>query len=274
MKNKWITNASVVLSGASSGIGRGIAKTLINKYNCNVIGIGRNEAKMLSLLDELGEKKDNFSYYLFDVSSLEGWTNMRADLEAKGKEVDVLINNAGILPPFKRFETQELNDIENVININFYSCVYSIKTLLPLLEKSAKGAVINVCSSASLTPLAGISGYTASKGALKNFTESLQLEYKHRLYVGAIYPGFTRTEIFRMQTAKIESKLINIVSTSCDKMVKKCVRGIVKRKKRMVLGFDAKTMNLLYKFAPVSSLNLFDSVLKASKIELFMDVYK
>ncbi len=273
MRKKWIENATVILSGASSGIGRGIALTLINKYNCKVIGIGRNESKMISLIDELSDKKDNFSYYLFDVSDQSAWQNMYNEIVNKNIQPDLLINNAGILPAFTKFESLTVEDIKRVMDINFYSCVYSINTFLPLIKQSKKGGIVNVCSSASLTPLAGISGYTASKGALKNFTESLQLEYNKKLYVGAIYPGFTKTDIFRNQKNSTESKLINMVSTRCNKMVKKCVRGIVKRKKRMVLGFDARLMNGMYKFCPVSSLKLINKVLKSAKVDLFKDVY-
>ena len=55
-KRKWLCDKTIVISGASSGIGRGLSKYLIEKYNCNIIGIGRNEDKMKSLLAELGDK--------------------------------------------------------------------------------------------------------------------------------------------------------------------------------------------------------------------------
>ena len=274
MRKNWLNGKTIVISGASSGIGRGIAQSLIEKYGCKVIGIGRNEQKMLSLLEELGDKSSLFLYKLFDVGSLENWQGFAKELKENNTQIDVLINNAGYLPPFKKFEKFNVQEVEDVMNVNYFSVVYGISCLLDLLKQSKTPAIINVSSMAALTPLAGITGYSASKGALKNFTESLQQDYKKQIYIGSIYPGFTRTDIFRMQNSKSESKLINMVSTSCEKMVKKCVKGISKRKKRMVYGFDCKTMNLFYKFFPVKSLSIFTSVMKKSNIEMFKDIFE
>ena len=64
MKNNWLNGKTVVLTGASSGIGKEITKILINEFDCLVLGIARNEEKMLKLLEELGNKKEKFSYKL------------------------------------------------------------------------------------------------------------------------------------------------------------------------------------------------------------------
>ena len=82
MRN-WLKNKYVVLSGASGGIGRELCKILIETYGANVIGIGRNQDKMLSLKTELGVNADKFSYYLFDVSQKENWVTLREDLKTK-----------------------------------------------------------------------------------------------------------------------------------------------------------------------------------------------
>ena len=62
-----LTDKTVVISGASGGIGLSLTKTLICKYNCKVIGIGRNQAKLTGIKESLGELKDNFYYAVFDV---------------------------------------------------------------------------------------------------------------------------------------------------------------------------------------------------------------
>ena len=70
MADCWLKGKTVVVTGASGGMGAGIAATLIKNHGCTVIGIARNEAKMLKFIDELGPQyKDKFSYKLFDVSS-------------------------------------------------------------------------------------------------------------------------------------------------------------------------------------------------------------
>ena len=68
MSNCWLHGKTVVVTGASGGMGAGIAATLIKKHGCTVIGIARNEQKMLNVISELGEENaKRFSYRLFDV---------------------------------------------------------------------------------------------------------------------------------------------------------------------------------------------------------------
>lgn len=280
----WFDKCTCIITGASSGIGRGLTKKLILDNDCKVIGIGRNEQKMLSLIEELGNKKDNFEYYLFDVSSEFNWKGFASTIQ--DREINILINNAGVLPPFANYEKLLNNDthrnqnhfinkcdnITEVMNINFMSMIYSCTYLLPIIEKSKTPAVINVSSSAGLCALPGISSYSASKAAVKNFTECLALEKGY--YVGLICPGFTKTEIFRNQKYTTENKLINMISTDLDKMVGKIYKCIKAKKKRCVIGFDAKCMDWGYRHFPNASLKLFRAVLKKAKIELFNEVFE
>lgn len=286
MSKCWLNNKNIVITGASSGIGRALAEKLIRENDCHIIGVGRNEEKMLTFKSSLGELQDHFDYQLFDVSSEENWRDFATYL--KDKNIDILINNAGMLPPFSSFDNlikfekekhkvdkNNINiceSIHNIMNTNFMSIVYSCTYLMPIIEKSASPAIINVSSSAGLCPLAGISMYSASKGAVKNFTECLALEKKY--YVGLVCPGFTKTDIFRNQRNSSDSRLINLISTDLDKMVKKIYKGVCKKKKRMVLGFDAKLMDKLYRHFPRLSLKIFNSVLRKAHISLFDDVYE
>ena len=156
MSECWLKGKTVVVTGASGGMGAGIAATLIKKHGCTVIGIARSEPKMLKFIEELGaEYASKFSYKLFDVSVKENWESFAEELKADGTKIDVLINNAGILPKFKRFDRYSYEEIERAMNINFYSCIYSTKTLLPMILESSTPAIINIDSSAALMTLAG-----------------------------------------------------------------------------------------------------------------------
>lgn len=270
----WLKNKKVVLTGASSGIGKEITKILIEKYDCFIFGIGRNEQKMIELKDLLKEKSHHFSYNLFDVSNKENWDKFVKELEDKNWEADMLINCAGILPKFDRFENYSLELLDEVMKTNFYSAVYAIKAMLPILKKSQSPAIVNVSSSASLCALPGITYYTASKSALKNFTEALASEYKNKIYVGLICPGFTRTNIFRNQDKQVEKSIVYKFSMTADKMAKKIVKAIKRKKKRAVIGSDARLMNMLYKLCPKSAGDICGGVLKKSKVKLFEDVFK
>lgn len=277
MKKCWFDYKTVIVSGASSGIGKGLVKRLISDFGCKVIGIARNEEKMKALVEELGGKAINFSYYLFDVSKKENWENFAAEITEAGIKPDVLINNAGILPKFDKFGHYTLDYIEKAMNINFYSCVYSMHYLMPIIMKSQTPGIVNVASSAALCPLAGTSVYSASKAALKSFTDSVREEYRGQCYFGLVCPGFTKTNIFENQNTKDNSarsqKAMNMVSTDCDKMVDSIINGMWNKKADMIFGVDAHMMNVGNKMLGVTVSNLSSKVMKISGLEMFASVF-
>lgn len=277
MSTCWLQGKTVVVTGASGGMGAGIAATLIKKHGCTVIGIARNERKILNFINELGEENaKRFSYRLFDVSVRENWESFAKELEEENIAVDVLINNAGILPKFKRFDRYSYEEIERAMNINFYSCIYSVKTMLPILQKSSTPAIINIDSSAALMTLAGTSVYSASKAALKSFTEALRLEFAGKIYVGMVCPGFTKTDIFSGQGDVGKgrgSKIIEMVSTDCDKMVKMIMFGIERKMPMQVRGMDAHAMSICNRLLPVAGSKLYSTIMKAAKVDIFDEVF-
>ena len=275
--NCWLNNKSVVVTGASGGMGAGIASTLIKEHGCKVIGIARSEAKMLEFVDNLGDEyKEQFSYKLFDVSSKENWEKFADELKEKNIKIDILINNAGILPKFKSFDKYSYEEIENAMNINFFSCIYSVKSLLPLLLESSSPAIINIDSSSALMTLAGTSVYSASKAALKSYSEALREEYRGKIYVGIVCPGFTKTNIFRNQNEEKnvnDKKLMDMISTDCDKMVKMIMKGIRRKEPLQVHGFDAHAMSFFNRLMPVNGSRLFCAVMKSAHADIFKDIY-
>ena len=277
MSNCWLNGKTCIVTGASGGMGAGIAATLIKKHGCKVIGVARSEPKMKKFIEELGPTyAEQFSYKLFDVSKNENWVEFAEKLKEQGVKVDVLVNNAGILPKFKRFDRYDMQEIENAININFYSCIYSIKAFLPMLLESDDPGIINIDSSAALMSLAGTSIYSASKAALKGFTESLREEFRGKVYVGLVCPGFTKTDIFRDQKNEggKGEKIMNMISTDCDLMVKMIMFGIAHKQALQIHGMDAHAMSVFGKLLPVSGSRLFSAIMKAADIDLFDDVFK
>ena len=277
MSNCWLSGKTCVVTGASGGMGAGIAATLIKKHGCKVIGVARSEPKMKKFIEELGPTyAEQFSYKLFDVSKNENWVNFAQELKDEGVKIDVLVNNAGILPKFKRFDRYEMDEIEKAININFYSCVYSNKALLPMLLESNDPGIVNIDSSAALMSLAGTSMYSASKAALKGFTEALREEFRGKIYVGLVCPGFTKTDIFRDQKndGGKGQKVMDMISTDCDLMVKMIMFGIEHKQALQIHGMDAHAMSVFGKLLPVNGSRLFSAIMKAADIDLFNDVFR
>lgn len=275
MTKCWFDYKTVIVTGASSGIGKLLSEKLIRDHGCNVIGIARTESKLAALKEELGQFSHKFSYFAFDVSDKEKWTYLAAELEEKGVQIDMLINNAGILPKFDRFENYTLEEIDKAMQINFYSSVYSMKAMMPLILESDTPAIINVASSAALCSLAGTSVYSASKAALKSFTDAVREETRGRCYVGLICPGFTKTDIFRSQkkSSSKSQKAMDMVSTDCDRMVRLIINSIWKKKQDSVFGIDAHLMDTGCRLIGPYCSNASSKVMKLSRLEIFKDIF-
>jgi short-subunit dehydrogenase len=275
MGKRWIQDKTIVISGASGGIGFSVAKMLIDKYNCKVIGIARNEQKILNAIQTLGDKKDNFSYRIFDVAQKENWLNFYNELVEKGIQVDVLINNAGFMLPFTKFENLTDTEIDEIINTNFISVINSTKIFLPLLKKSSTPAIVNVASSAGLCAVVGQSMYCATKHAVKGFTETLQQDYKKQIYFGGVYPGFIKTDILNRQNVDDKSsKLVSKMMMPLNKASNRIVKRLSKKKKRTVIGFDGCFMGFFGRLFPKFTPSVIRSVLKSSNLELFEGVFE
>ena len=272
---KHLYNKTIIISGASGGLGFAVAKLLIEKYNCNIIGIARNEQKIQKAIQLLGDKKDKFSYYLFDVSKKQNWIDFAQQLTDKNIQIDMLINNAGFMLPFEQFHLYSDDQIEEIINTNFIANVNAVKILLPLLKKSSSPSIVNVSSAAGLTAVVGQSMYCATKFAMRGFTETLQQDYKKEIYVGGVYPGFIKTDILSRQTIDDKSnKLIQKLMMPVTKAAKKIVKGIAKKKKKIVMGVDGRFMSFFGRIMPKATPSIIRKVLKTSKLEMFDGVFK
>ena len=274
MKKNWLNNKNVIITGASGGLGFAISTLLIKKYNCNVLGIARNKQKMEDAIQTLGDKKDKFSYLLLDISKKESWEQIKAHVIENNFMPDVLINNAGFMLPFIKFESVSENEIEEIVNTNFLATVNGVKTFIPLLKQSKTPAIINISSAAGMCAVVGQTMYCATKFAVRGFTETLQQDYKKQIYVGGVYPGFIKTNILhRMSVKSKENKLINKLMMPLDKASKRIVKRIAKKKKRTVMGFDGCAMTFFGRLFPKFTPSLIRKVLKASKLDLFGDVF-
>lgn len=190
MKNCWMDGKTFVITGASSGLGRALAVMLAQRNDCKIIGIGRNEPRLCAVKEELGER---FRYYVFDVTQQSAWAAFAHTCATEGIELDGLIQCAGILPRFGKATSCTNDEVEKVMQTNFFSAVYAVNALLPLMKKLN---LIHICSSAALGTIVGTAGYTASKSALKSYTEALIYENKKKAYIALVMPGFAKTESF------------------------------------------------------------------------------
>ena len=268
--NKYFNGSTtVVITGASSGIGKELAKILIVKYGCKIIGVARSQEKLEKARIELGE---NFTPYIMDVSVKQNWLDLKEYLAVNNVKFSALINCAGVLPKFSKFKGSVYADAEKIINTNFLSIVNSCGIFLTDLEKENNPIIINVLSSSALCPFSGVSLYSATKSAGVRFSECLGFENK-KIKVITVMPGFTKTDVMRSQNANEKERgVIDKISAPADKVAKKILNKASKGKKRVIIGFDAHLMNFIYKFFPRTAPRLIGWFLKKTKMKIFEEI--
>ncbi len=242
----------VVITGASSGIGRAMASEFASMGARLSLGARRVDL-LESLQDELYNTKILISKT--DVSVEDDCKKLiEATIDRFGR-IDVLINNAGISMR-ALFEDVDLKVIRQLMEVNFFGTVYCSKYALPHLLKT-KGSLVGVISIAGYVGLPGRTGYSASKFAIRGFLDTIRIEnLKKGLHVLVAAPGFTSSEVRKValsndgtkqgETPRDESKMMS--SEECAKQI---VNAIIKRKRSLILTFKEGILTVfLGKFFP------------------------
>ncbi|MBQ3047638.1 MAG: SDR family NAD(P)-dependent oxidoreductase [Clostridia bacterium] len=291
MKN-WLKNNRIVITGASSGIGKELTKIFITKYNCFVLGVARDPSKLEDLKKQLqsikirSNKKDveikdysvNFDYISADVSKEKDWENIFN--KAQQLDCNILINNAGTMLPFLKAENILEEDIKRIFDTNFYSVVRGCKTFCDYFKnKNQSCGIINITSVAAVCSMPGQSAYSASKSAATSYSKIMASELNNKVFVATYLPGFTKTNLFYNKDNKtpiFEEKLLkilNIISMPADKLAKKIVKKIAQKKRYKVFGFDSKIYRFLNFIAPSKSTDLYLKIFKKTKSKSFEDLF-
>ena len=179
-----------IVTGGGSGIGLAIAEKF-TQNNIRTIIIGRNQQKLDSAKEKLGELCEAVPY---DVNELAGIPNLVNDLVQRFGKIDILVNNAGINMK-KEFTQVTDEDFQKVILTNVTSVfVFSREVVKCMLEKKNGGVIINISSMAAQYGLPKVIGYSASKNAIDGMTRAMAVELSSKgIRVNAIAPGFITT---------------------------------------------------------------------------------
>ena len=229
-----LQNKTIVLTGASGGIGQAMAHELANS-GARLILVGRNTAKLERLAQSLtGEHL----FIAADLSSDYGRKQL-FDYCASNGPINVLINNAGT-SAFEMIEDHRDSDITKLITINLTSPILVTKGLLPLLQSSADGGVVNVGSTFGAIGYPGFSTYCASKFGLRGYSEALRRELSDsNLQVFYLAPRTTNTAINSSRVAELNSELGNAVDEPVI-VAKALLKQLQKNKINCYVGWPEK----------------------------------
>ncbi|HEX2639096.1 MAG TPA: SDR family NAD(P)-dependent oxidoreductase [Pyrinomonadaceae bacterium] len=257
-----------VVTGAGSGIGRALAIKLARERIAG-LAIADVDAGGLketaSLVEPLGVISTT---HVVDVSKLEDVKRLAEESVAAHGRVTHLVNNAGV-GLLGTFEQISLEDFEWLMGINFWGVVYGCKVFLPILREQPSAHIVNLSSVFGFIAPEEQSAYCSAKFAVRGFTESLRHELEGTsVFVSAVHPGGIKTNIARRsrlgentpkewkeQGANFFDK---VARTSPDTAAEVIVRGIKSRKPRILIGPDARGIDLIARLFPIKYLRVLE----------------
>jgi short-subunit dehydrogenase len=250
--NSFLKDKIVVVTGASSGIGKALADVAL-AAGAKVAVCARNVAKLEAAFQEVREQ-DRLLMIQANVA-LEADCSQFIDAVVKEwGSIDILINNAG-MSMRAMFDDLDLKVLKELMDVNFWGTVYMTKYALPYIRKT-KGTIAGISSIAGYRGLPARTGYSSSKFAMQGFLEALRTELLHSgVNVMWASPGFTASNIrnvalgadgsSQQETPLAEDKLMS--ANQCASII---FNGIAKRKRTIVMTAQGKATVWLNKLFP------------------------
>jgi short-subunit dehydrogenase len=242
MSQFW-KNKVVFLTGASSGIGEGLAIDLAKKGA--ILGLlARRENLLKSLAEKCESVGGTARVYACDVVDAQRVTDSIHNFINEFGKIDILICNAGVGGPAHAKDLQNA-DVRKIIDINLMGAVYAVTAVLPKMLEQNSGQLVAVSSLAGFRGLPFSASYSASKAAMTNFFESLRLDLlKTNISVTVIQPGFIRTPL----TSERANKLPFLMEL--DDAIPYFVRAIEKKKRFSAFPWQLATFVRLGRIFP------------------------
>lgn len=220
----------IIVTGASKGIGREIAKELAIKGNAIIANYNKSEKEIKELQQELEKQNIKIDIYKADISKREEAANLVRYTIQKYGEIDVLINNAGI-SQIKEFTQITDGDWNNMINTNLNSVFYMSQEACHNMIHNKKGCIINISSIWGITGASCEVHYSVSKAGVDALTKALAKELgPSNIRVNSIAPGIINTEmnahLSEEEKQNIE-KEIPLEKIGKAKDIEKCVEWLI-----------------------------------------------
>jgi uncharacterized protein len=249
MKN--LKNKVVLITGASSGIGRQLAIDLAKK-GAKLILVARSEEKLMEVKGVI-ERSGGYApaVWTIDVGDGERVEHVLPMLLEEMPPIDVLINNAGF-GKFDAFVDADMKDIEAMFDVNVIGLMRFTSHVLPGMMDAGSGHVVNIASQAGKLATPKSSGYSASKHAVLGFSNSLRMEMKeHNIQVTTVNPGPIKTNFFETaDSSGTYTKNVEKMMLSAEKVSQEIISAIEKGAREVNLPGWMNAGAKLYHAAP------------------------
>jgi short-subunit dehydrogenase len=258
-----INGSAAAITGAASGIGRALALELA-AGGCDVAIADRDEAGLAAVAAELAKSGRKVTTHRVDVSDPAQIQAFAQAATAAHPGLNIVINNAGVAL-LGQFNEIDQAQFEWLMNINFWGVVHGTRAFLPHLERQKAAHIVNISSIFGIIAPSGQTAYCASKFAVRGFSESLRHEFwlnNSPVQLTVVHPGGIKTNIVRnMRTGaaitdnarrveSIERFDTEFAKTTSEVAAQTIIKGIEKNAPRVLIGNDAKFMDLLQRFRP------------------------
>jgi NAD(P)-dependent dehydrogenase (short-subunit alcohol dehydrogenase family) len=257
----FLSSGVAAVTGAGSGIGQALAQQLAAAGSAVAIAdideTGLAETKRL-----LGKRDALVTATVLDVADEAGVRAFAEEVSHRHGRATLLINNAGVALE-GTFEEISVDDFRWLMNINFWGTVYGVKYFLPMLKREKRSHIVNVSSVFGLIAPPGQTAYSASKFAVRGFTECLRHELAGTpVHVSCVHPAGIRTAIARcarigagVKRTGLEEKATRfeqLFRTSPEAAAARILRGVERREPRVLIGSDAYKIDILQRLRPAS----------------------
>ena len=200
----------VVITGASSGIGKSIAINLAAK-GAKVVLAARREEKLKKIVENIIQDGGEASYVVADVQNRTDLAKLVNIALAEFGKLDVMVNNAGI-SQLSKIDELDVEGWEQMINVNLNGTLYGMAAAIPIFKKQKSGHIVNIISTAGLTITPTMGVYAGTKNAVRTISEAFRQESEGSIRITGISPGFVDTEFAenikndQMRTAILKSR--------------------------------------------------------------------
>ncbi|MCJ2078389.1 SDR family NAD(P)-dependent oxidoreductase [Methylobacterium sp. WL30] len=270
MPNWNLENRTALITGAASGIGRALAVGLAAR-GCNLALADRNVAGLEETERLIATNRVRISRHPLDVADRDAIAALPAAVEAAHGGLDVLINNAGVALG-GTFEDVTEADFEWLFEINFWGVVRMTRAFLPLLRAQPEARIVNLSSLYGLIAPPGQTAYSASKFAVRGFSQALRHELAGTaIGVTVVHPGGVATSVADSarlpahmtaeEAARGRAAANRMLKLAPERAAEIILAAVERRQGRVLVGSDAKLIALIERLVPVSYWNVIQKLL-------------
>ena len=260
-----ISGSAAAITGAASGIGRALALELAAR-GCDLALADRDEAGLQTLAAEIGKAgQRKVTVHTVDVGVPREIEAFAQAAIAAHPALNIVINNAGVVL-MGTFDEVDQAQMEWLININFWGVVHGTRAFLPHLSKRPEAHIVNLSSVFGIIAPPGQTAYCAAKFAVRGFSESLRHELamaKSPVRLSVVHPGGIATNIVRnsrtgtgmtdnARRAQSIERFDALARTTPAAAALRIIQGIDKNQPRILIGGDARFMDLLQRLRPAT----------------------